>query len=248
VTFFAYVHARPETVNQQGIFYVGKGAGKRHLDLTARNAHHTNIIAKYGAKNILIGKLECSSEQIAFDLEIGLIKCLRRNKVKLANMTNGGEGSAGYIPTEEAKRKVSNALAGIVRAPEFGAKISASKMGHSVSQETRDKISKTKVGQPGTNNGKAMSAEQKLKLSVCNLGKKHNDATKLKMSNSRKGKSNYWLSGTKHSEERKMQISNKLKGRVSPNKGRTLSDEAKQIRSEKITLSWVKRRATNVNS
>lgn len=248
MTFFAYIHARPETVNQQGIFYVGKGAGKRHLDLAARNAHHTNIVAKYGAKNILIGKLECSREQIAFDLEIGLIKCLRRNGVKLANMTNGGEGSTGYIPSEEAKRKASKALAGIVRAPEFGAKISASKMGHSVSQETRDKISKTKVGQPGHNKGKTMSAEQKLKLSICNLGKKHSDATKLKMSDSRKGKSNYWLSGTKHSEERKIKISNKLKGRVSPNKGKTLSDEAKKIRSEKITLSWINRRAANVNS
>jgi hypothetical protein len=248
MTYFAYVHARPTTTDQHGIFYVGKGTSKRHLELAGRNAHHANVINKYGSENILIGKLDCSSEQIAFDLEIGLIKCLRRNGVKLANMTNGGEGSAGYIPTEEAKRKVSKALAGIVRTPEFGAKISASKMNHSVSQETRNKISKTKAGQPGHNKGKAMSDEQKLKLSICNLGKKLSDETKLKITNALKGRSNYWLRGTKHSEERKMKISNKLKGRVSPNKGKTLSDEAKKIRSEKITLSWINRRAANVNS
>jgi hypothetical protein len=93
-----------------------------------------------------------------------------------------------------------------------------------------------------------MSDEQKLKLSICNLGKKLSDETKLKITNALKGRSNYWLSGTKHSEERKMKISNKLKGRVSPNKGKTLSDEAKKIRSEKITLSWINRRAANVNS
>lgn len=214
MSFVAYVHARPDTTDASGIFYVGKGTGKRYAQLANRNRHHQNVVNKYGVENILVGKIECSSEEIAFDLEKGLIKCLRRSGVILTNMTDGGEGSSGYVPTEETKRKTSKALVGIKRKPEFGAKISASKKGHVVSQETRDKISKTKITKM----------------------RRTKPATKLI------ARTEHWLKGIALSEERKRQISNKLKGRVSPNKGKSLTDEQRKIRSEKITLSWIKRR------
>lgn len=242
MSFVAYVHARPGTKDATGIFYVGKGTGKRHAQLVNRNKYHQNVVDKYGAENILIGKIECSTEEIAFDLEKGLIKCLRRSGVKLTNMTDGGEGSAGYVPTEEAKQKTSQALAGIKRSPEFGAKISASKKGHAVSQETKEKLRLAKTGIASPNKGKAMTQEQKEKLSDANKGKKHSAETKKKMSETRKGKPAIWLKGVSLSEDRKKQISAKLKGRVSPNKGKSLTDEQRRIRSEKITLSWIKRR------
>lgn len=245
MSFVAYVHARPDTKDASGIFYVGKGMGKRYAQLRNRNAHHKNVVNKYGAENILIGKIECSTEEIAFDLEKGLIKCLRRSGVKLTNMTDGGEGSTGYAPSAETKRKTSKALVGIKRSLEFGAKISASKKGHVVSQETKEKLRLAKTGIASPNKGRTMSQKQKEKLSDANKGKKHNAETKKKMSESRKGKSASWLKGVSLSEDRKKQISAKLKGRVSPNKGKCLTDEQKRIRSEKITLSWIKRRENN---
>lgn len=146
MTFFAYVHARPETVNQHGIFYVGKGMSKRHLNLTARNAHHANVVNKYGADNILVGKLDCSSEQIAFDLEIGLIKCLHRNGVRLANMTNGGEGSAGRETLQSTRDKLSLVHKGAVRGPEYRSKISKSLTGRKLSIERIEKSRQSQLG------------------------------------------------------------------------------------------------------
>lgn len=89
--FYAYIHCKPDGIP----FYVGKGGARRVSELTRNNRHHRNTIKKYGAENILVGKLACSSEAIAFELEKGMIKCLRRMGVTLCNMTDGGEGPAG---------------------------------------------------------------------------------------------------------------------------------------------------------
>ena len=96
---FAYVHCKPDGT----VFYVGKGALRRVKNLRERNAYHRRVVDKYGKKNILIGMLECSSEQIAFDLERGLIKCLKRQGVSLANCTDGGEGGSNPRPETRAK-------------------------------------------------------------------------------------------------------------------------------------------------
>lgn len=104
--FYAYIHARPATTDSSGVFYVGKGVGARYRVLPARNRYHGFVLAKHGAENILTGKLSCSSEEIAFDLERGLIKCLRRAEVALCNMTDGGEGSSGYRMPPEVLEKI----------------------------------------------------------------------------------------------------------------------------------------------
>jgi hypothetical protein len=181
MTFLAYVHARPETVNQHGIFYVGKGMGKRHLNLTARNAHHANIIAKYGAKNILIGKLECSSEQIAFDLEIGLIKCLHRNGVRLANMTNGGEGSAGRETLQSTRDKLSIVSKGAVRSPEYRSKISKTLTGRKLSTERIEKGRQSQLG-------KKHSVEWRAAISKGLVGRKLSEAHSKLISVTKAGK------------------------------------------------------------
>jgi hypothetical protein len=103
MTFYAYLHAKPTTVDASGIFYVGKGNGKRAYEIARSNKHHSNIVAKYGKEGILVSKIDCSSEDIAFELEKGLIKCLRRMGVNLANRTEGGEGISGHKHTDEAK-------------------------------------------------------------------------------------------------------------------------------------------------
>lgn len=106
--FLAYVHARPHATSVSGIFYAGKGKRSRAVDvLQGRNPYHSSIVAKYGAENILVGTIPCSSEKIAFELERGLIKCLRRMGVKLTNMTDGGEGTSGHIRPEEQRRAIS---------------------------------------------------------------------------------------------------------------------------------------------
>lgn len=88
----------------EGIFYVGKGSCRRARSVKHRNKYHASIVSKHGEDNILIGTLECSNEQTAFELEKGLIKCLTRSGVKLANMTIGGEGASGNKGSEKQRQ------------------------------------------------------------------------------------------------------------------------------------------------
>jgi hypothetical protein len=102
--YCTYVHARPNTLDTNGIFYVGKGSDERAQYKLGRNQYHTNIVNKYGKDRILVGMIECSSEKIAFSLERGLIKCLRRAGVSLTNQTDGGEGTLGVVVSEQSRK------------------------------------------------------------------------------------------------------------------------------------------------
>lgn len=105
MTYFAYVHCKPDGVP----FYVGKGVRKRDKNFRDRNPYHKRIVAKYGAENILVGRLECSTNEIALELEIGLIKCLKRMGIPLSNLTDGGEGTLGRPCSEMTKQRVAEA-------------------------------------------------------------------------------------------------------------------------------------------
>lgn len=126
--FCAYVHARPNTADAYGIFYVGKGTKKRIREFRkSRNAHHQNIVDKYGVESLLTGSIDCSTEALAYELEKGLIKCLTRMGVKLANKSAGGEGTPGVSTPhrEETKRKISATMKGVKKPEGFGAKQAA---------------------------------------------------------------------------------------------------------------------------
>lgn len=102
---YAYIHCKPDGTP----FYVGKGVRNRYKTFSGRNPWHQKTVEKYGQKNILIGRLECSSNEIALDLEIGLIKCFKRMGVELVNMTEGGEGNVGWECPETVKIAVAEA-------------------------------------------------------------------------------------------------------------------------------------------
>ena len=103
--FYAYVHCRPDG----SVFYVGKGDEKRSRYIPRKhNDRHNKTVAKYGRENILLGRMECSTSEIACDLEVGLIKRLRAMGVDLANCTSGGE--SGFFHTTESREKLSASL------------------------------------------------------------------------------------------------------------------------------------------
>lgn len=137
--FCSYVHAKPNG----DVFYVGKGTAARAKLVQNRphNLWHRNIVNKYGANNILVGVIECSSEQSSFDLEIGLIKCFRRMGAALVNLTDGGQGPKGRKRSEEAKAKTSAKLKGIPRPDHVRAAISKANTGKKVSDKTKQKLS-----------------------------------------------------------------------------------------------------------
>ena len=137
---YAYIHCKPDGTP----FYVGKGVRARYKNFTYRNQYHKRVVAKYGQENILITKMDCSDNKIALELEIGLIKCLKRMGFSLANLTDGGEGTVGWkcpdhvkqavaeankkrIWSEEQKRKIGNFGRGKIR-PEHSQKMKSKEL------------------------------------------------------------------------------------------------------------------------
>lgn len=137
--FCAYIHAKPTGE----IFYVGKGTHARahNLNPRHRNKWHGRIVNKHGSKTISIGTIDCSSEETAFSLEIGLIKCLRRMGVQLVNQTDGGQGQSGRLQSVAERQKKADKLRGIPRPLHVRTAISEANKGKTPSIETRSKLS-----------------------------------------------------------------------------------------------------------
>lgn len=155
----AYVHCKPDL----SVFYVGKGtlARAKSLRKGRRNIVHERTVAKYGAVNIGVGVLECSSEEIAFELEKGLIKCFRAAGIKLVNMTDGGEGKSGCPNSSEAYVQTALKNRGQKRSEEFKRAQAERMAGRTVSDETRAKLSKIFKDRPLSEAFKAQLGNRK---------------------------------------------------------------------------------------
>jgi hypothetical protein len=151
--FYTYAHSKPNGT----IFYIGKGQGKRAYDLTKRNVYWKRVAEKYGTPTVEI-LAKWKTEKEALDHEVLLISCFKDMGYKLANLTNGGEGSSGYKHTQESIDKI--------------AKIKTDNpnrywLGKPRPQETKDKISKALIGV-----GKPHTEETKEKMAKSHKGKK----------------------------------------------------------------------------
>jgi hypothetical protein len=132
---YTYLHCKPDGTP----FYVGKGSIRRSKKLYDRNEHHTRTVEKYGKENILIGRIECSNDDIAYELEKGLIKCLKLAGLQLTNKTEGGIGGfQDQVPWNKGK---------------------------SFSEEHKAKLSAARLGKAPWNKGKSFSLELRLKMS-----------------------------------------------------------------------------------
>jgi hypothetical protein len=155
MNYYVYIYTDP-TKNDEP-FYVGKGSGNRYLSHLSRKGNHplTNRLSKIGVKPN-ITKIECSTEQNAFLLEVGLIYRIGRKDIKtgtLLNLTEGGEqppkqeGKSNFFygkvgpkcnnrkgtkQTQETKMKIANSM---IKLIENGWKSSGMK-GKKQSKET----------------------------------------------------------------------------------------------------------------
>lgn len=193
--YYAYIHCKPDGIP----FYVGKGNESRIKRVRRRaNKWHCNIVDKYGEENILVGKIECSSEQIAFDLEIGLIKRLRAMQLPLVNATSGGGGVSGFFLSDEAKEKKRQALLGRPRTEKTKEKLRLANLGKKHTQESRKKMSEIQKN-------KIVSLETRKKMSDAHKGKIVSQETRKKISEFAKRRKTFL--GKKHKLESKIKIS-----------------------------------------
>lgn len=83
------------------------------------------------------------------------------------NMTLGGEGSLGHIPTEEHKRKISESNKGRIKSLEERENISKGLKGKIRTKEHSDNISRAKTGKPNLKlRGILKSAAHKLNIAI----------------------------------------------------------------------------------
>jgi hypothetical protein len=178
-------------------FYVGKGKEsryKQHLkesllknDGNRLKANKIKKIQRLGYEIPILKFKEDISEDESITLEIELIKTIGRIDKKtgpLTNLTDGGEGRSGHIPSEETKEKLRQKHLGLKASDETKAKMSAfqrdrydsmseeekdrliEKWTASFTPERRKEISERVMGENNPNFGNEWNDEQRQKASV----------------------------------------------------------------------------------
>lgn len=105
--FYIYFHLRADN---NSVFYVGKGNGRRAYVKRMRSNHWNNIVAKHGYTVKIIE--DNLTEDQAKEREVYWIAKLGRIDLGtgcLVNFTNGGEGTSGFKQPDHVKKAVANA-------------------------------------------------------------------------------------------------------------------------------------------
>ena len=169
-TFYVYAHFRDDTSLP---FYIGKGHDKRAWSKKGRNLHWRGIVAKLGFSVVILKSN--MTEEDALEYEIAIIAKIGREH--LCNQTDGGEGSSGYIATEETRRKIS--IANSNPSAEVRARKSLVQIGHTLSPESRMKLSLSK---------RNMSDKTKQRIGNGRRGKTHSVGSRQKISSALRGR------------------------------------------------------------
>lgn len=174
--FCIYIHKSPSSK-----YYVGITSKNRVQDRWDNGNGYKNCpafynaILKYGWKNIehyvVSSKL---SENKAKKLEIHLISFFKACN-RSYNITNGGDGHLGYVPSKETRIKLGNGRRGKSISEEHKLKLSKALKGRKAHPNTIAAIIRTHIG-------KTVSKETKQRLRECNLGKHLTKETKEKLS------------------------------------------------------------------
>ena len=208
--YYTYAYLREDRTP----YYIGKGKGDRIYS-------KQKYIKPPKDKSRIIYLKQNLTEEEAFKHEIYMIDVFGRIDLDtgiLHNRTDGGEGSSGCIPSEEHKRKISEARKGKSYPKREGKLYSKGKgknhynYDKTLSEETKKKINKA-------TKGKKLTIDHKKKISESNKGKSKTITKKSKNSVIIRAKARTGIPGHKHSEETKRKISKATQGKVPWNKG-----------------------------
>jgi hypothetical protein len=207
-------------------YYVGKGKGDRAW----YKGKHERINLPEDKERIVIVEENLTEEQ-AFNLERELIKKYGRKDLGtgiLRNLTEGGEGAAGFRPGRPPQERID--------------RIAASNRGQPRSAETKEKQSKIKIGtkqseehkQNKANKIKGIKRSEELKKQWSE-SKKGTKNPMYGKESSRKGKSLEEIYGIEKAKELQE------KARINST-GKKDSKDTRKNKSEAQKKSWIKRK------
>lgn len=142
--YCVYKHIRLDT---NEVFYIGIGVKRRPYTKSGRSAFWKKVVTKTDYQVEVI--IENISWEDACNLEKSLISSYGRknlNKGTLVNLTDGGEGSVGYIMSEENKLKVGLFHKDRKRTEETRAKMRQPRTKEHISNLAQAKTGKKKKG------------------------------------------------------------------------------------------------------
>ena len=161
--------------------HINKINGKRYVGITNqkpeyrwrsdgsgyfRSPHFWNAIQEYGWDNFEHTILEEGlARSEACEKEKHYIELYQtRDRAFGYNMTNGGDGSCGWTPSEETLKKRSEKLKGKVRSLEQRRRLSESLRGKEVSEETRRRLREAHLGKKLTGHALEATRERLIKM------------------------------------------------------------------------------------
>ena len=167
---------------------------------------------KYGIENFEKFLIQhCYSKEETNKAERSWIAEYRSRGKAEYNISDGGDGSAGFHHTEETKRRLSEAKKGKPKSDETRRKLSESHKGKQASEETKRKLSEV-------HKGNHPSEETRQKMSEAQKGKHKSEEWRRKISEAHKGR--------KLSEEHRRKLSEAKKGKAPWNKGKKGAQQA----------------------
>jgi len=149
--YYVYALSYPESMGGH-VFYIGKGKRNRissHEWQAKKGAksYKCNVIRKIWARaeNVVRSILAFfETEQEAYEYEKALIFFMDG----LTNQTDGGDGTSGYIPTDELRQKWSETRKSSPAYQEARRKLAESRKGSRHSEETRQRMSESGKKKP----------------------------------------------------------------------------------------------------
>lgn len=183
-------------------FYIGQGRDRRYrkhlLESKKGNKMNNsfkfniiNLILEEGKEPIILKLYENISEDTAKEIEVKLIEIIGKRidgKGPLTNITNGGDGTSGYVLTEDHKKRLSESAKGRKHTDEYKQYMSEKMSGRKLSKEHCENIAKSKTGKKASIETKKLLSELRSGENHPNWGKHHSDETKNKISNTQKGR------------------------------------------------------------
>tara|TARA_R110000868_G_scaffold363460_1_gene625736 strand:- start:2824 stop:3687 length:864 start_codon:yes stop_codon:yes gene_type:complete len=203
--FYVYEHIRKDT---GAVFYVGKGSGKRCNHFANRGKFWNNFCKSKQNVEVRL-PIKNVDEEFSLLAEVELIDLYRRRGVRLVNISDGGEGTSGWIPSDKTRQRIGEAnkhtpkasgekhgMFGKKHTPESLAKMVASQnkrdhtnhpmRGKQHTNEAKAKVSLARKGKcVGKDNpfyGKTHSPEALEKMRLASIGRKASEQTRKHMS------------------------------------------------------------------